>query len=128
MLQDDQLESCAIWGCMSCTEEEENGTVLLWWSASGMPLCLLREKKKKHKNFIILLYCKGRVYIVKVKSQCPLREQYVGLLPFGLWTFFIKFESFLLVPHSPDSSEGMHALKRLMSNKPVSEKWVFKTN
>lgn len=39
---------------------------------------------------------------------------------------FVKFES-LLVHHSPDSWECMGALKRVASNKPVSEKWIFRT-
>lgn len=60
MLQDDQLESCAISGCMSYTEEEENGTVLLWWSTSGMPLCLLREKKTKQNTTILSFSCTVR--------------------------------------------------------------------
>lgn len=45
MLQDEQLESYAVLGCMWCAGEEENGTVLWGWSALGMALCLPRKKK-----------------------------------------------------------------------------------
>lgn len=71
--------------------KRHSAVVVVYFGDASLPS---KEKKKKHNNFIILLYCKGRGYIVKVKSQCPLREQYVGLLPFGLWTFSLNLNHF----------------------------------
>lgn len=52
---------------------------------------------KEKKNQILSHSCtvRERGYIVIVKSQCPLREQNVGLFPFGLWTFLLNLSNFL---------------------------------
>lgn len=54
----------------------------------------LHLPRKQKYNFIVPLYCKGRGYIVIVKSQCPFKEH------LGLWNFLLSlshFSSFLPV-------------------------------
>lgn len=77
---------------MVCRREGKwhNAVMVVYFGDASLP-------SKGNKYQILSLSCtvRERRYVVIVKSQCPLRGQTVGLLPFDLWTFLLNLSNFL---------------------------------